>query len=215
MKKFFTVAIAGLLSTGVFAQTSQGTIAVSGSLGIGSSQQKDENLNDPRKTVNTNFNLSPSVGYFINEGLELGATTGLSYSKSKTTSDKENNEFTSEGSYKEIGFSPYIKKYFMLSEKVALTGAASTGFSVGNYKSEASYSSVTYEHSINRFHAGVAPGISFFPTEKIGLSATFGWLGYNYATTKPEGHEKSVNSGFGLNLNSNTLGMGFSYYLNR
>jgi hypothetical protein len=216
MKKLFTVAILGLLSTGAFAQTTQGTKVVSGSVGISTSQQKDENLNETGKIIHTNFNISPSVGYFINDELELGAEIGLSYSKSKYNNEKESYESTSEGTNKEIGLSPYIKKYFMLSEKVALTGAASAGFSVGRYKSEANYSPTPYKHSINRFQAGIAPGITFFPTENIGLSAAFGWLGYRYVSTKSEeGQSKSSSSNFGLDLNSSTLGIGFSYYINR
>ncbi|MER2997526.1 outer membrane beta-barrel protein [Pontibacter populi] len=216
MKKLLATAIFALMGSGAFAQTTQGTIVISGSLGINRNNVKSENLYNPRTTTLTSVSLTPGVGYFINDGLELGASFGLNYSTYKLDSNKESDTYKSKDTNTRFDFSPFIRKYFMLSDKFAFTGTASAGFSIGKHEFEGSTSPITIESSTKGAFAYITPGVYYFPTEKIGLSATFGSLGYSATTWKSEeGSNKEVQSDFGLNLSSSTFGIGFSYYINR
>ncbi|NDK55354.1 outer membrane beta-barrel protein [Pontibacter fetidus] len=216
MKKLLTAAVLALLSTGAFAQTTQRSIVVSGTLGINRSQDEIESNSDPRTNTITSFALKPSIGYMVSDRLELGMNIGLNYSKTELVIGKESYKFTSESVSTSVEFSPFVRKYFMLSEKLAFTGTASAGFSLGNNKTENNFNSTKTESTRNCVFASIVPGITFFPTEKIGLSTYFGSLGYTKVTFKPkEGSYKEVQSDFGLNLSSSTFGIGFSYYINR
>ncbi|WP_181163625.1 outer membrane beta-barrel protein [Pontibacter mangrovi] len=67
MKKLLAAAVFTLLGTGAFAQTSQGTVKLSGSLGFNSTS-RDDNINQKSNS----FNIGPSIGYFIKDNLAVG-----------------------------------------------------------------------------------------------------------------------------------------------
>ncbi len=115
-------------------------------------------------------------------------------------------------------FSPYLKKYFMVSDKVAFTGSAFAGYEISNSKRGSDSVFMTdSETKSNTFDIGVAPGIVFFPTEKIGISGSLGRLSYSTIKAKSsEGevsNERTTNN-FGFDFSS-SLYLGFSYYISR
>ncbi|MEJ8757279.1 outer membrane beta-barrel protein [Pontibacter sp. H259] len=212
MKKLLAIAIFSIVSTSAFAQTSQGSIAISGAFGISKTTQ------DNAAEINQfTVNIAPSVGYFVRDGLEVGAAVGFSH----TAADQLTYDSSGFGTFKTttntFSFVPYITKYFLLSEKVAFTGHAFAGISAGTGKiSFDSDFSPNADLKLSGVQIGVSPGLSFFPTEKIGISARFGSLGYTEFSMKPEGGtDSSKSSTFGLDLNASTLALGFSYYINR
>jgi|GEM_PF-3937959 len=54
--------------------------------------------------------------------------------------------------------------------------------------------------------AGITPGIVYFPTERIGLEANFGFLGYTSRKIKEPNGDESTETNFGLEANSLTPG---------
>jgi len=212
MKKLLALAIFALLGTQAFSQTSQGSVVISGAFGVSKSTQ------DNAAEINKfNINIAPSVGYFVSNGLELGAAVGFSHTAADQLSYDSSGFGTYETTTNTFTFAPYITKYFMLSEKVAFTGHAFAALSAGtgkvNFDSDFSPNA---DLKLSGVQVAVAPGISFFPTEKIGIGARFGSLGYSEFSFKPEGGtDSSKSSTFGLDLNATTLALGFSYYINR
>lgn len=160
----------------------------------------------------------PSIGYLIQDGLEVGTTVGYSYATNNFTWDMGwDGTIHNETKSNIYSISPYLKKYFVLADKFALTGSAQVGFSAGTatITQDSDYNQ-SADFKIRGFNVAVVPGLVFFPTEKIGINANFGSFGYNEMTMESEnGSTKNKNSDFGLNLNSSTLGIGFSYYINR
>lgn len=214
MKKLLATAIFALIGAGAFAQTTQGTIVVSGAVGY--TKNTRDFGNSP--VTQTSFNITPSMGYFILDGLEVGASIGYKQDKSNEAVMGGYGPVNYENVTKAFGFMPYLKKYFMVSDKVAFTASAQAGISKGtstNKPSSGFYN--TTELDISGFQVAVVPGISFFATDKIGINASFGSFGYSQVKSEYEGsYEISFNtSTFGLNLDSSTLGIGFSYHFNR
>ncbi|MER2997525.1 hypothetical protein [Pontibacter populi] len=216
MKKLFTITIIGLLSTGAFAQTSQGTKVVSGSMRI--STDSDNSMHQGYSSQNYSslyLYFSPSFGYLFKENLEAGLSVGYTYNESESTQDRDlSDDYNSANKSNTYGFSPYLKKYFTISEKVALSTKFSAGLSFGrsNYESTNAYPA-TSEYKSKGISANFIPGITFFPSEKFGISASFGDLGYHYTTSENENNGyKSTSKDFELDLSSSTFGIGFSYH---
>lgn len=216
MNKLFIIAILGLLTTGAFAQTNQGTKVVSGSVGFNKSSDDRKYQNGGTYDYSSVLlEFDPSFGYFIKDKLEVGVSVGYGYQKYDA---KENNE--SESGYKHeymsniYSFNPYIKRYFHVTEKIALSGSLAAGFRTGKSKqtTESDFTS-TIESNSTGYFARLTPGISFFPTDKIGLRASFGNLGYTYLSSEYEnGGAKITSQNLGFNLDSNAFGVGFSYH---
>jgi hypothetical protein len=77
MKKILAAAVLALLSTGAMAQTTQGTVAVGGSVGFGTNTRNDEPDTRDVNNIYRSFHINPSFGYFVRDGLELGVSVGL------------------------------------------------------------------------------------------------------------------------------------------
>ncbi|WP_170866177.1 outer membrane beta-barrel protein [Pontibacter flavimaris] len=226
MKKLLLTALLACIGSAAFAQTSQGTIVVSGSLNYQNNTFKSDAVT--HKTGNRSFTIAPSVGYMLRDGLEAGMSVGYTSSidETKVHSVLPDGSLqlysTSETSNRSFAIGPYLKKYFSISEKIAFTGQAYVNYVSAEYESyseNTSGSSGSSDNESTGFSAGVKPGITFFPTEKIGLSASFGNLGYTRNTSKSKleyvNDYKSTSSNFGLNLDGSTLSFGFGYYISR
>lgn len=223
MKKLLLAAVLACIGSTAFAQTSQGTVVASGSLRYYDYTNKTEDKLS--STDNRSFSIAPGIGYMIKESLEAGIsfriTTSTNASSSTHLDEWGGRELYSRSESKDNRFaiSPYVKKYFALSEKIAFTGEAYVSFSKGNSHYESKimeYSSTKSKYSNSAFGLGIRPGITFFPTDKIGLSANFGYLGYSHTTHKNKEYDsKSTSSDFGLNLDGSTLSFGFGYFISR
>ena len=215
MKKLLTAAVFALLGTGAFAQTSQGTVVVTGNLSL-STFTSESTLNDTisNKSRGTAFRMGPSLGFILGNNFELGAALGY------THSTINNIYFNSEGDRHELktkangyAISPYLKKYFMLSEQFALTGQLSTGLSIYKRKPDAS---ADFQSKSTSFNVALAPGITYFPSDKLGISAGFGGLQYNQTLEKTEANDTPVKTISGLRISlEDGLYFSLSYYINR
>ncbi|SFG05925.1 outer membrane beta-barrel protein [Pontibacter chinhatensis] len=215
MKKLLAAAVFALLGTGAFAQTSQGTVVVTGGLSF-STSTSESTLNDTisQKSSGTAFRMGPSIGYMLGNNFQLGAALGYTHSTIK------NIQFNSEGDSHELktkanGFAirPYLKKYFMLSEQFALTGQLSAGLSFYKRKPDANADS---QQKSTSFDVALAPGITYFPSDKLGISAGFGGLLYNQIVKKTEANDTPVKTNSGLSISlEDALSFSLSYYINR
>src|SRR5687768_4346243 len=88
MKKLLATAIFAFLGAGTFAQTSQGTIVASGSVGFSKTTQ-DSDESQAIKINTSYFNITPSIGYMIWNGLEVGALIGYAYNSHEQVSDDD------------------------------------------------------------------------------------------------------------------------------
>ena len=178
MKKSILLLAFGALFTSVNAQDKPGAgkIFVGGSLGYGSSSQKvlDE-------TVTTgNLNISPSLGYFINDGMAIGAN--LSFSKQIAKGIEKGGV--------SFGVGAFLRKYWSLADNFYFIGEASADFS--------STTPANAEKAGTGFGVGITPGLGFYPGKKWGVEFAMGnVLGFSSSKPDPDADATTnINVGF-------------------
>jgi hypothetical protein len=222
MRKLFTTAALSLLCLGAFAQEgptqiSQGTVVLSGSVQFNQSYYKPDQNPSNSRSINQSLYLSPSVGFMLRDGLELGMGIGLHNSLSKSTWDEGEARSKSQALY----LSPYIRKYVQLTDFLLLhgTGYTSVGFgrNLENGEQDEDYRLTSRSNSLR---VGVYPGLTYLATPKLGITATFGNLSYEVrkSTNLASRHQSEhayTDKGFYANLSPGSLSLGINYFINR
>ncbi len=171
------------------------------------------------------FSLSPKVGYFIADKLEAGLSSSYANYLNEAVS---NQQYGSNSTVKDHTYSIgiYLRKYFMLTDKIALNGTAELYYSL--QKNVTEYIVPIYDNQEHLFTSKrttksigltINPGITFFPNDKIGLGAAFGNLDYSHYNTNSKSTDssntESSGNAFGLNLSSSSLVFTLGYYISR
>lgn len=215
MKKLVATACFALLGCGAFAQTSEGSLALSGSMNFRKETIRNHNnIAGEHKVVGRTINLYPAVGYFVKDGLELGVGIGLSQYAAKT--EHEENVYFSRNNT--ISLRPYARKYVALTEQLQFhgTGYAMVGYGNGKIKNTADNSS-NVTHTSNVLGIGLYPGLTYFATPKLGFTATFGALSFERRSEKPKDSTQSVRTTdtFMANFHPSSVSVGFGYFIAR
>jgi hypothetical protein len=210
-----------------FAQTSAGTLFFGGGLGFSSSTSK-LTVSGGNTTINqdgptsSDFSIVPGVGYFVADKLAVGLDLSFSVGSEKFPDNNNPNDYTKISS-NVIGINPYVRKFFMLSDNFGFTGTFGVGVGFGSSKREirrGSTTTTTDDIKLTILEVGITPGIVFFPTNKVGLEANFGFIGFGSTTEKTkqgntEVKETETSFGFGANSIQPTFSLGFRYYLTK
>lgn len=214
MKKTLAAAVLALLSTGAIAQTTQGTVAVGGSVGFGTKTRNDEPHTRDVKNIYRSFLINPSVGYFVRDGLELGVSVGLSQSSYK----QKNVENANYGSNNNLDLDVYARKYMALTGQLYLHGTGLAGVGFGNSKSKGfGDSSAKVRSTSNSYSIGISPGLTYFATPRLGFTATFGSLSFTSSKTTPKVivESPSIINSFTADLSPGSVSIGFGYFIAR
>ncbi|WP_432714225.1 outer membrane beta-barrel protein [Pedobacter sp.] len=171
------------------AQTEKGNVLLGGKVGFGSSKTDGANKAD------VNYNLVPTVGYFVGDNFAVG--TGVGYNYNKEVSHKNLN--------KAFEVSPFGRYYVDVADQFKFFGQLSVPMAFGSNtlvdndgkKADSKYASTT---SIG---VNLAPGFAYYPTKKVGIEVSVNGLGYNNYAVKDEatGAKVKTNS-FGLDANA-------------
>lgn len=216
MKKLLlagAVALFGLSN----AQIAKGTAYLSGSVGY---SQEESNRGDLKVE---NFNVLPTVGYFVNTNLAVGV--GIGYQTEKTTSTTTttlfNTTVVNENVTKKPAFvvAPFVRKYWTLSDKLFIFGQLAVPMQFGKTEVESSSvattgnsvvtNSTSTEAKYTQIGVTVKPGLDYFLNKNWSIEATIGEFGYsNY---KPKDGDATNNYNFGLNLSSVTFGVKYVF----
>jgi len=230
MKKvtLLTIALTFAAAMSSFAQTSKGTLFLGGGLGFTSSSQK-ATAKFGGTTVETDgdkatqFSIVPGVGYFIADKLAVGLDLSISTNSFQTPDNNDPDDYT-KTTGTTFAFKPYARKYWMVGDNFGFTGTLGVGVGFGSSKVEVKAGNTTVTNDgpkTTDLEIGVTPGIVFFPTNKVGIEANFGFIGYSSSTAKTDlggGDElKITDSTFGLSANSitPTFSLAFRYYLTK
>lgn len=218
MKKIFTTALLAMLGAGAFAQTSQGTVSVSGSVNFRNESGKDLNSNMNTRSSNRSISLQPTVGYFIGDGLELGIGIGLAQFTSIYKWDDGNEKSVSKNN--NISLNPFLRKYVALTEQLQLHGTGYVSGGIGNHKTKRNDDdSAEVISTSTNYGIGIYPGLTYFATPKLGITATFGHLSYARSKTKPKkegnGTYPSDSNTFTADLSPSSISIGIGYYIAR
>jgi len=226
MKKLGLLATACLLGASLSvsqAQTSQGTLTFGGGLGFTSSSSKGSikaggTTTDFTGPSGSEFSIMPGVGYFVSDNLAVGLDLYFG-----SASDKEvDGDDYEKVSASMLGVTPYLRYYIMPTETFGFTATFGIGFASGSTKFENKTGGTTVTADgakVSDLEIGIRPGIVFFPTENIGLEASFGFVGFasSTSTLKIDDNTETKVSGSTIGLNANsispTFSLGFRYYL--
>jgi hypothetical protein len=230
MKKTIAILAMGALAYSAKAQDNSleaGKIAVSGSIGFSTNSSESETTSGGT-TVNvkgpttTNMNLVPSVQYFLSKNLSVGLGIGFSSSKVATESDFGGVKTELTVTASPISVAPMATYYKSLgSEKFGLTVSAMLPIGFGSVKSESKTggTTTTVESKLSSLAFNIQPGLYYFPTSKVMLTANIGNIfSFSRNTTTQESGSPTVTEKDSeteieiLNLNTaGGLGTGLSF----
>ena len=188
MKKIAILCATALITLGAQAQTTKGTVALTGKFGY--TQQKAEpdehNGRDFYNLDSYTFTIAPALGLFVKDNLEIGASVYLTRRKSESLSTNLNYRGDDFAEGNEKGFNIYATQYKFLKERIAVHGTLSAG--LGNTENTRLFtnrdqlrvyqSGDSYDKA-SEFSVALSPGLTFFPSDKIGISANLGALRYS------------------------------------
>jgi outer membrane protein len=171
MKKLIllTALFLGLFATAQ-AQVGKGLFA-GGSLGFSMAGNKSQNgSNTTQGTTSSSFNVTPRIGYFFTDNIAAGLVLGYAGTTINTPGFVDSK--TTAGTLSVGLFGRYA---LPLGDggNFAFLGDLNLGFSSTTGKTELGSVSIESDPSTN-VRIGIAPGILFFPTPKIGLEAGLG-----------------------------------------
>ncbi|WBA41242.1 outer membrane beta-barrel protein [Hymenobacter canadensis] len=226
MKKLATSLLLLGAATAAHAQTSAGTVLLGGNVGYNSSKEKISSGSYAFENSQQAFRIVPTVGYFITDNLALGLAGGIERGKAKS-SYKNDDPYATSNQYELTGRSsstyvgPFVRYYKMVGEKAAFYGQLDASYRKGSAENEriTPSSEIEVVKDNNRgFSSNITPGFVFFPTNKLGLELTLGYLGYYRAKTVQEKTDqmqewRRENSSFGASFGLQYLNIGASFYL--
>lgn len=193
MEKLILLTVAVLLTCNVLAQTSKGTVALTGSLGYTQSERNSKKVdNTSSYTESQGYTLSPVLGVFLRDNLEVGVNAYRQRETYKSSSPIGDGQHIWESEEYNKGIRVYAKQYKYLAAKLAVHGTLSAGLSNMEYKTSSvstfgpNLQSYQSDRKFNSVNVWLSPGVTFFASEKIGLNASLGALTYRRSNDKTE-----------------------------
>jgi opacity protein-like surface antigen len=231
MKKLFLSLALVAAGVATQAQIGSGSLMLGGSLGFSSTGGGETKVtpggggasvtND--LTGVTNWNFSPTIGYFLNDNLALGLRLGLGGRNRGqfTTIDGKTTENVSSFDLGVELFGRYYKElgssfYFFVDGGLGFTSASWTN------KTQDGLDKLKDgdKNSLSTISLNVAPGVAFFPSEKWGIDLTLNRLvGFNMNSNSIEaatGGAKSEKSTTDFGIGAGFMPtLGLHYYMGK
>jgi hypothetical protein len=228
MKTLSFITVFLMLSISLNAQISDNTFYVGGGIGFTSESSKitersvTQVLESETPSVNI-FEATVGLGYFLNEKISLNLD--FQYGTGSLIQDSDVN-----GDYEKVNvniysINPYMRYLLMLEEnKFGFTFDTGLEYGKTTRSVEEKVGNQIFKEdlpSTTNLSIGIRPGIIYFPNEKVGLEASFGFIGYYSETTKEiidadsDVTEKINGFTFGANSLNPSLQFGFRYYFQR
>ena len=206
------------------AQIKTGTVYVSGQVNY----SKKENKNFDTKIES--FKIIPTLGFFVGSNLVVGTGIGYIHNKSNRFDiaivDQDLLFVTKKMDYSAFIISPFIRKYWILSEKLYFFGQLEMPMEFGEsesyeYVSNLPNNPISGIYMINQaintkknhtsIGVNVKPGLDYFLNKNWSIEATIGEFGYKNFKYKEEGAKALNNYNVGLNLSSVSFGVKYIF----
>lgn len=171
----------------LLAQTRAGAIAIGGTMGFATTNNKTETTANGVTTTtegerSTSISFVPNISYFFSPKLAIGLGVGYRGASSQGPPQTDNSigyTYRLKTSSSGVVINPYAKYYISLGEKAAFFLQGDVNVHIGSSKNE------YYDNTDNvvregepgkaqAFGIGILPGILFFPSEKIGIELALG-----------------------------------------
>jgi hypothetical protein len=220
MKNFIYILIISALSGAVHAQTiiKAGTIQLGGNVGYAHTSQEtpvNNGTSNPNKqtTINNQFTIAPSVGFFVADNLAVGVSGA--YQISQTKYKQPQNILSYDEKMKQFRIGAFVQYYKMVTEQFGFTGTLDGGYQ----REDRPYNYGLDKVRTNGAYANLTPSIVFFPIPKLAIGASIGGLSYLYASQKDLVGATSPNtydtSSFAASFGLSQLLFSGTYYFGR
>ncbi|AOM80585.1 outer membrane beta-barrel protein [Pedobacter steynii] len=189
------------------AQTEKGKIMVGGNVAFDTKKSDAAGAKS-----NTNFQIVPSVGYFVADNFAVGTGVGYGYSKTSGIAGP-NNTVISGNKNSSFVVSPFGRYYANLSESFKFFGQLSVPMAFGKDKAVDAEGNVGAKTaSTTEIGVALSPGFAFYPTKKIGIEFALNGLNYNNLRKEDGNGDKIKGAGydefsFGANFFSPKIGI--------
>lgn len=179
MKKILIAVFVAAVSLSANAQ-----VWVSGQLGVNTSK---ESFDGHTTYKGNNFTIAPEIGYKLSDNIDVALQIG--YAHAKSTVDDVNvisNKFM---------VFPYVRYTFATSGNFSFFVDGGFGYALTHYCGN--------DKSTNTWEIALKPGVSYALSEKFGLVAHVGYLGWGF-----EKYDKKKTNNIGLNADLSTISFG-------
>ncbi|WP_242917539.1 DUF3575 domain-containing protein [Pontibacter liquoris] len=220
MRKLLVMAFLVFSGTGAFAQLQQGNRALSGSVMLGRDESTQNVNNQEIKTINHLVLVNPAIGLFLKDNLEAGVGVSLAFTPGSGYSYNGDNPLLPHKSTGYgLAFTPYLKRYWKLTDQLYLTGMAAVTASYHLTKVRVPDSPALNTTGRGYYvGASLSPGLNYFISDHFSLATSLGLLGYSHSYTKTKGenlYSATTDNQFSFSLIPKTYTFGIGYYFNR
>jgi hypothetical protein len=183
-----------------FSQVEQGRSFLSGGIGLNSNSPENPQPGSTKQF--THFDVNAMYGFLFADTWAVGITPSLS-TQTQTFTDNTKNHSNS------FGIGPFVRKYFLLTEKFYFHLDAAYVFNRQKDFSEASNGNNGPVTKSTSNVIAITPGVSYFITDRVAVQAMIGKLSYSKVKNP------STNSGskaFDLNFSISSISLGAAVY---
>ncbi len=214
MKKRIVLWLAACLlaSTSGFAQvTTGGNFVIGSTLGFSNADSKitvNDGAGDKSEAnpTSTQFNLAPSIGYFVIDNLALGIR--MDYTFARVVEDEpllDGSERKTRDS--DLLFGPFGRYYWPIADDMAFFFEA--GFGFGNSSDIQNIAGERQSINTNIFAVGIGPGFTVISSSAVGIEAL---LKYNYARSDFDTQVAGVRNETVTRTNQFDFSIGVQFY---
>ena len=222
MKKFLAITLLSGLAGAAQAQTAikAGTIQLGGNVGYAHSSVESpistgSSFNVKQTTVNNQFTIAPSIGFFVADNLAVGISGAYQINQQKNTYSPRQGYRDYEAKVKQFRIGAFVQYYKMLTEQFGLTGTLGGGY---QYYGQP-YNFGNDEVATKGAYANLTPAIVFFPIPKLAIGASIGGINYDYTSYKTpaifSNPDTYTASSFEANFGLSQLLFSGTYYFGR
>lgn len=186
MKKFFCIC-AVLLGTYQIsrAQVQKGSQNLALSVGYqhASTNGSSGGFNSSSQNNKSNsLNIGPSYGFFVGDGLELGANLDYNHSfLENTTITPGAGLYTNQSKSDSYSGNIFLRKYVLYDNKIGFRVGPYAGYGFGKSTlTDITGSTATNTTNIKQIAAGATFDLVYYPTSKVGLAASIANFTYNH-----------------------------------
>lgn len=182
---------------------------VNGSVSLSSQSTKDTPINS--ETNISTYSFSPTVGYTISDNLILGLGLGYTHNSYEFLASSPS-VVNFKSNFGNFQIYPYIKKYFAVGSKLALTLQGEARYSNGENLIQHINGPATTDNE--NYFIGLRPGITFTLNKTFALEANIGSLGYNYSSSTNNFYSyKTTISRFNFDLSTSNIFFGLAIFI--
>lgn len=181
------------------AQIQQGRSFISGGFGLNTNSPDNPQPGSTKQF--TRFDVNAMYGYLVGDTWAIGVSPSFQ-TQTQTFNDNSKNHSNS------FGIGPFVRKYFVCGEKFYFHLDLMYNFSQQKDFSETSSGDDSPVTKSTTHVVSLAPGASYFITDRVALTATIG----NLAFSKFKGANDNNSSAFDFNFSITSFTLGAAVY---